>query len=114
MRIVVIDTTLSTPPTGGAQTFLVDLAESLIDRGYRFSVISQPGSAQHTIESLRRVGAEVCLDLWQSYHLPEEKALRLAAWVNANQVQVYIVSISPDTGWLALPLLKPSVATMSI
>lgn len=114
MHIVIVDTTLTTPPTGGAQTFLVDLVESLVNRQYRVSVVTQPGSEQRTLGALRRVGAELYSDLWKSFHLPEEKALRLANWVNANDVQVYVVSISPDVGWVTLPLLDSAIATLSI
>ena len=114
MHVAIVDTTLTTPPTGGGQTFLVDLARSLKDRGYRISVVTQPGPEKRIIDALRQVGVELQLNLWSSYHLPEEKASRLSAWVNANLVQVYIVSISPDVGWVALPLLHPSIATLSI
>jgi glycosyltransferase involved in cell wall biosynthesis len=114
MHIVIVDTTLTTPPTGGAQTFLVDLAESLIDRRYKVSIVTQSGSEARTLDALRRVGAELQTDLWEGFHLPEEKALRLASWVNANDVQVYIVSISPDVGWVALPLLDTGIARLSI
>jgi glycosyltransferase involved in cell wall biosynthesis len=114
MHIVIVDTTLTTPPTGGAQTFLVDLAGSLIERGYQVSVVTQPGSEKRILDALRRVAVGVQLNLWRSFHLPEEKAARLSAWVNANSVQVYIISISPDVGWVTLPLLDPSIATLSI
>jgi glycosyltransferase involved in cell wall biosynthesis len=114
MHIVVVDTTLTTPPTGGAQTFLVNLAESLVRKHHRFSVIAQPGAESTILSALRTVGAEVCLNVWSPSHLPEEKAHLLAAWVNNNGADIYVVSISPDVGWLALPLLDPSIATLSI
>jgi glycosyltransferase involved in cell wall biosynthesis len=34
--------------------------------------------------------------------------------VNSRRADVYVVSISPDAGWLALPLLAPNVATVTI
>jgi glycosyltransferase involved in cell wall biosynthesis len=114
MHVVIVDTTLTTPPTGGGQTFLVDLTQSLRDRGYRISVVTQPGPEKRVLDALQQVGVEVHLNLWSRSHLPEEKAARLSGWVNANSVQVYIVSISPDVGWVALPLLDPSIATLSI
>jgi glycosyltransferase involved in cell wall biosynthesis len=114
MHVVIVDTTLTTPPTGGGQTFLVDLARSLKDRGYRVSVITQPGPEQRILDALRQAGVELQLNLWSNYHLPEEKACRLSAWVKSNSVQVYVVSISPDAGWVALPLLDSSIATLSI
>jgi len=114
MHIVLVDTTLTTPPTGGAQTFLVDLAESLVDRHYKVSIVTQPGPEARTIDALRQAGAELHTNLWSKTHLPEDKAAHLAAWVNANDVQVYVVSISPDVGWVTLPLLDPAIATLSI
>jgi glycosyltransferase involved in cell wall biosynthesis len=114
MHVVVVDTTLTTPPTGGGQTFLVHLAGSLVKRGYSFSVITQPGPEMAVVSALRLAGSEVHLNLWSSSHLPEEKAARLAEWVNTHDVSVYIVSISPDAGWLALPLLNPTIATLTI
>src|SRR5256885_16492725 len=110
MHIVVVDTTLTTPPTGGAQTFLVHLAESLVRKHCRLSVITQPGPDSSILSALRTAGAEVYLDVWSPSHLPEEKAPLLAAWVNNNAADIYVVSISPDVGWLALPLLDSEIA----
>lgn len=114
MHIVIADTTLTTPPTGGAQTFLVNLAEALVGKHHRLSVISQPGPEATILSALRNVGAEVYLDVWSPAHLPEEKAPLLASWVNNNAADIYVISISPDVAWLALPLLDPSIATLSI
>ncbi|MCU1268261.1 MAG: glycosyl transferase group 1 [Acidobacteria bacterium] len=114
MHIVVVDTTLTTPPTGGAQTFLVNLAESLVKKDIRLSVVTQPGSETTIVSALRAAGAEVCLNVWTAAHLPEEKAPLLAEWVNQSGSDIYVISISPDVGWLALPLLDPALATLSI
>ena len=64
--------------------------------------------------SLSEVGAELHMNLWAVSHLPEEKALRLADWVNTSGISVYVVSISPDVGWLAYSLLAQGIATLSI
>jgi glycosyltransferase involved in cell wall biosynthesis len=114
MHVVVIDTTLTTPPTGGAHTFLVDLSDQLVNRGWKVSVVTQPGADNSISCALEKCGAEVRGDLWSARHLPEEKAPRLATWVNARKPDAYIVSASPDVGWLALPLLDNSIATLSI
>ncbi len=113
MHIVIVDTTLTTPPTGGAQTFLVNLAESLAGN-HRLSVITQPGPETSIVSALRSAGAEVLLTLWTPSHLPEERARRLAEWVHQNDADAYIISISPEVGWLALPLLDPALPTLSI
>jgi glycosyltransferase involved in cell wall biosynthesis len=114
MRSVFVDSTLTTPPFGGATTFLAELCCALADRGERATVIARPGPDESVVQRLRAGGVEVRLDLWRSTHLPEQRAQRLADWVNGEAVDVYVVSISPDAGWLALPLLIPSIATMSV
>jgi glycosyltransferase involved in cell wall biosynthesis len=114
MRVVFVDTTMTTPPTGGGQTFLVELCASLTKRAWDVSVVAQPGPAQETVAALRRAEVEVHQDIWRAADLPEERAARLAEWVNARRPDVYVISISPDVGWLAMPLLEPGIATVTI
>jgi glycosyltransferase involved in cell wall biosynthesis len=64
--------------------------------------------------ALQRAGTDVVMNLWSRRHLPEGQASRLGAWLNRVRPDVYIVSISPAAGWLALPLLDPGIATMAI
>jgi glycosyltransferase involved in cell wall biosynthesis len=114
MHAVIIDTTLTTPPTGGGQTFLIELCDALVRLGFHMSVVTQPGPERAIFESLKRVGVTVLDEIWRRSDLPEERANKLAAWVNSNRPDVYVVSISPDVGWLALPFLEPSIPTISI
>ena len=114
MHIVIVDTTLTTPPTGGAHTFLVNVCASLVAKAHRVSVVGEPGRDATIPTALQRVGTDVLMNLWSRRHLPEAQASRLAAWVNRERPDVYIVSISPAVGWLALPLLDPGIATMSL
>src|SRR5256885_15246668 len=114
MHVVIVDTILTIPPTGGAHTFLVDLSRVLVSRGARVSVVSRPGPDQAIGRTLIKSGAEVKLKLWQRRHLPEEKASRLANWVNQERPDAYVVSQSPDAGWLTLPMLDSSIATFTI
>ncbi len=114
MHIVFVDTTLTTWPTGGAQTFLVELCQALVQNNWRVSVVTQPGDEISLANTLRNVGAELRADLWRPVHLPEERGARLAAWANDEAPDIYVVSISPDAGWLALPALNPSISTVAI
>src|SRR5256885_1411880 len=114
MHVVIVDTTFTTPPTGGSHTFLVDLSAALVSRGARVSIVSQPGPDQAIGRALIESGADVTMNLWQRQHLPEEKASRLANWVNHERPDAYVVSASPDVGWLALPLLDSAIATFTI
>jgi glycosyltransferase involved in cell wall biosynthesis len=114
MRIVFIDTTLTVPPPGGATTFLIELSTALAARGDRVTVVAQRGPNQSIAQRLQTAGVEVRQDLWRASHLPEERALRLAQWVCSERVEVYVISISADVGWLALPFLEPTIATMTV
>ena len=114
MHVVFVDTTLTTWPTGGAQTFLVELSQALVQKDWRVSIIAEPGPETALVKALVQAGAEVRFDLWRTAHLPEERASRLASWVNSEEPDIYVVSISPDAGWLALPGLKSSICTASI
>src|SRR5438132_3405504 len=114
MHVCIVDTTLTTPPTGGAQTFLVELCRAFVHKGWRVTIVTQPGPERSVLASLSDVGAEVRDQIWHRAHLPEERGQALAAWVNSERPDAYVVSISPDVGWLALPLLEPSIPTISI
>jgi glycosyltransferase involved in cell wall biosynthesis len=114
MHVVVVDSTITTPPTGGAHTFLVELCAALAGRGHRVALVTEPGPERALTDSVRGSGVEVVEDVWRAVHLPEERAARLAAWVNGRGADVYLVSVSPDAGWLALPLLDARVGTVSV
>src|SRR5215467_8481043 len=114
MRSVFIDSTVTAPPFGGATTFLAELCCALASRGDHVTVVGRPGSDDSVVRRLRAGGVDVRLELWRAAHLPEESAKRLATWVDRESADVFVISISPDVGWLALPLLAPSIATISI
>jgi glycosyltransferase involved in cell wall biosynthesis len=114
MQIVVVDSTITTPPTGGAHTFVVELTCALARRGDRVSLVTEPGPEQSLVRAMREAGVEVREDVWRAVDLPEERAARLAAWVNGRGADAYVVSVSPDAGWLALPHLGARTATVSV
>ena len=59
MHIVIVDTLLTTPPTGGAHTFLVDLCDLLMRRGTRVSVVTEPGTDESLVRAIVQSGAEI-------------------------------------------------------
>ena len=105
---------MTTPPTGGAHTFLVDLCAPLLARGWRASFVTQPGPELGIVGALRAAGGEIKDRLWPASALPEERAESLAAWVGEVRPDAYVISASPDAGWLALPLLDPEIPTLSV
>jgi len=114
MRTVFIDTTITTPPTGGAHTFLVELCSALAARGGYVSLVTHPGPERVLVDTMRAAGVEIHEDVYRAVDLPEQRAARLAAWVNGRAPDVYVVSVSSDSGWLALPLLDPRTGTVSV
>ena len=114
MKIVLVDTTMATSQTGGAQTFLADLAAGLVQRSSKVHVVSegQPNSVMG--DMLAGTGAVVETDLWRRPRLVEGAAAQLARWVNGMAPDVYVVSTSPDVGWASIPYLAPGIATVAV
>lgn len=54
------------------------------------------------------------LNVWNGPGLVEDLAPRLAKWVNSLKPDVFVVSTSPDIGWVVLPLLAGQIGTVSI
>jgi glycosyltransferase involved in cell wall biosynthesis len=111
---VFVDTTLTTPPTGGGQTFLAHLAPALRHRGHDVTVITEPGADYSVAEQIGTSGVRVLDDVWPVTDMPEERARRLAEWVNRASADAYVLSLSRDVGWLALPFLRPETRTAAV
>jgi glycosyltransferase involved in cell wall biosynthesis len=114
MRFAVVDTTLTTSPTGGCQTFLDHLAPALETRGHQVHVVTQPGNDHGVADRLTSSGVRVLYDVCPPRLLPEDRALCLAEWCTQEHIEAYIVSVSADIGWLALPHLRPAVRTAAV
>jgi glycosyltransferase involved in cell wall biosynthesis len=114
VRLAFVDTTLTTPPTGGCQTFLAHLAPALRDRGHDVTVITEPGDDGRVADQIRGAGVRVLDDVWPATDIPEDRARRLAEWANRASLDAYVVSVSRDVGWLALPSLRPETRTAAV
>ena len=114
MRFAIVDTTLTTPPTGGCQTFLEHLAPALESRGHEVNVLTEPGNEPAVGDRLLKTGVRVLDDVWPRRFLPEERASRLADWCNRERIEAYLISVSSDVGWLALPHLDRVVQTAAV
>ena len=114
MHIVFIDNLIMVPPTGGAHTFLVELGGALVRLNHRVSVVTETGPEQSLTKALTASGATVVTGVWRAVDLPEQRAELLTRWVKRAEADVFVVSVSPDAGWLALPLLSPAAATVAI
>src|SRR5437762_3010834 len=96
MHVAFIDTTIRVPPTGGAARFLVTLGSELARRRIRVTIVTQPGPDSRLTDELKAAGVAIVDSLWKPYHLGVERARRLSEWVAANQLDLYVISTSPD------------------
>src|SRR5437867_4651444 len=114
VNVVAVDTTLSGPIIGGAQTFLSDLAAGLVARGAETHLVTSGELQKKIAGPFLQSGAAIHKDLWPSPSLVEDITPGFARWVNDLHPDVYVVSVSPDIGWTALPHLRPEIATLAI
>jgi glycosyltransferase involved in cell wall biosynthesis len=114
VRIAFVDTTLEAPPTGGCQTFLVDVTGALQASGSEVHVVYQAGRDRSVTERLAGAGVTLHRNPWRRWCTPEERAASVARCTRDRGIDVFVISLSPDVGWLALPLLDAIVTTVAI
>jgi glycosyltransferase involved in cell wall biosynthesis len=114
VRIIITDTTIHGPLIGGAQTFLPLLIRGLCDNGHKVHLVclAQPDARMKA--AIETAGCELHICPWKKNELVEDVAPRLAKWINDLSPDVYVVSVSPDLGWVVLPLLNSTIAKISI
>lgn len=114
MRIVIVDTTLQGPLIGGAQTFLPLLIKGLKESFHKVHLVISGEPDKKIATAIVNSGAIVHTDIWDKKLLVEDAASLFATWINNLQPDIYLVSVSPDIGWVALPYLNPTIATLTI
>ena len=114
MKIVIVDTTLHGPLIGGAQTFLPLLIKRLKEKGNEIHLVSADSPDCRIEKQIQESGAKLHTNIWNKKTLVEDAAPALAAWVNNLEPDIYLISVSPDVGWVALPYLNPAIATFTI
>jgi glycosyltransferase involved in cell wall biosynthesis len=114
MRIAIVDTDLMRSQAGGCQSFLELLAPSLKQRGHEVAVLTARGREVESASRIASAGIPVVDDLGPPRMLPEDRARRLADWCNRGAIDAYLISLSTDAGWLALPFLNRGMQTAAI
>jgi glycosyltransferase involved in cell wall biosynthesis len=113
MKIVIVDTTIGRALLGGAQMFLVNLMPGLVSRGHEVHLVcGRPD--ERLSEAIESSGAVVHTDVWDGSKLVDDAAHSVADWVNKLRPDAFVVSVSPDIGWVVLPHLAPAIATLTI
>lgn len=114
MKIVITDTTLAGPLIGGAQTFLPSLLSGLVGQRAEVHVVSRGEPHPRIRQPLFESEATIHTTLIPFPALVEDATPMLAEWINYINPDVYVISVSPDIGWTALPLLNREIATLAI
>jgi glycosyltransferase involved in cell wall biosynthesis len=114
MRIVIVDTTLAGPLIGGAQTFLPSLLKGLAEQGHEIHIVSKGMPDERILKPIQNSEAILHTSLWKENLLVEDAAPVFAKWINDLEPDIYLVSVSPDIGWVVLPLLNPGIARLAI
>jgi glycosyltransferase involved in cell wall biosynthesis len=99
---------------GGAHTFLFKVMEGLHERGIEVHFITKGKLVARTALYIETSGVHFHNNLWPESILVEDAAPVLAEWMETLNPDVYVVSVSPDIGWIVLPYLAPHIATCSI
>lgn len=111
--VAVVDTEMGRI-LGGAQTYLLRLLPRLLSRGHHVEVVTEGSPEPRFAALLRESGVCVHSAIWRYPSVPEDAARLLAAWFGQGGFDVFLLSASAAAGWLALPLLSPSVAVVTV
>ena len=114
MKIAVVDTTIGGELIGGAQLFLPPLMDGLAKLGYDVSLIADSEPNEKVREAVRAAGVRVITGVGDGTELVDDTIAKWAELVNGNKPDVFLISVSPDAGWVVLPHLDPGIATVTI
>jgi glycosyltransferase involved in cell wall biosynthesis len=114
MKVVFLDTTLDGSLIGGAHTFLHQILGGLSKRGIEVHFITKGHPVAKTAQNIENAGGIFHNTIWPKDSLTEDSAPLLVKWLEKLKPDVYVVSVSPDIGWVVLPSLSPGIATFAI
>lgn len=114
MKVVFLDTTLNSTLVGGAQTFLHKILAGLNSRGIEVHLVTKGEPKSKTALNIENAGGIFHNNVWSKSLLTEDAAPVLAKWLEDLKPDIYVVSVSPDIGWVVLPHLSPEIATIAV
>jgi glycosyltransferase involved in cell wall biosynthesis len=114
MRIVIVDTEMSGDLIGGAQLFLPGLMKGLIERGHDVHCVARGEINERVRGKIEATGVKIHWDIWARSMLVDDADSIFAEWINKVGPDVFLISTSADMGWVVLPMLDSSIATICI
>ena len=114
MKFVFVDTTIGSELIGGAQMFLPSLLEGLVKQGHEVSLLANGEPNEKVRNAIVSSHAKLHLNIRGSAGLVDDEVAGWASFLNGENPDVLIVSVSPDVGWVILPHLCPRIAVVNI
>jgi glycosyltransferase involved in cell wall biosynthesis len=114
MKIIIVDTTIHQSLIGGGHLYLPGLMKGLIEKGHEVHLVVKAEPDKKIAGLIHDSKAIVHIKPWKKNGLVEDIAPLFADWVNKLAPDIYFISTSADIGWVALPLLNPSIATFTV
>jgi len=114
MRIVVIDTTVHGEMIGGGHLIVVPLLRGLKRLGHEVHYVSTDTPNPIINDKIISTGVTLHKRLWDPDGLIEDSTPTFSDWINKLAPDVHLISASGDLGWTVLPLLDPTIATLTI
>lgn len=114
MKILVVDTEISGELIGGTQLFLPGLLTGLVNRGHEVHLVAKGTPNPKVRRRIEATGAKLHPKLWDPMSLVVDASPGFAKWLNDLRPEVFLISTSADLGWVVLPLINSSTATLTI
>ena len=114
MRILIADTTICGNLIGGAQIFLAELLGGLVSSGHDVHLATGGPINERIREPIEKTGANLHVGFAYASRIMDEVAVPAADWISKLKPEVYVVSVSPDVGWVVIPHLGSEIAVVNI
>lgn len=114
MKIIIVDTTIHGSLIGGGHLYLPGFMKGLKQQGHEVHLAVAGKPHERVAGFIADSGVTVHQYPWYEKGLVNDTAPQFAKWVNGMKPDVFLISASADIAWVALPLLDPSIVTVSI
>ena len=114
MKVAVIDTTVHGKQIGGGHLIVVDLLRGLKARGHDVHFVSADTPNPAIKDKIAATAVTTHKGVWDRNSPVDDSTSHAARWFNELAADVHLISASGDIGWTVLPLLDPSIATLTI
>ncbi|MBK7708121.1 MAG: glycosyltransferase [Acidobacteria bacterium] len=112
MHILFVDTTNDSERIGGGHLYLPGLLNRLVERKHDVHLVTKGEPNGALRDKIYDSGASVHTCSWIRFGIVNDNSLLFAKLINDLSPDIYLISGSCDIGWVSLPLLEPTIATL--